>query len=192
MIVQLGTPFAMIGAMIFLREGITPVKIAGVIISLAGMVVLSGSPTLNSFNGVIILLMSALGWAITNILIKQDRSLSPGAMSGWMSLFALPLTAVMSLMFEKNQLVAIQHASWHAWFALYSAIICSVLAYSLWYWLLRKYEVNRIVPFTLLSPAMAIILGVMINGDSLNNLKFFGSTLIILACVSGDGHTGYV
>ena len=181
MIVQLGTPFAMIGAVIFLREGITPVKFAGVIISLTGMVVLSGSPTLSSYKGVIILLFSALGWAISNILIKHDRSLSSAAMSGWMSLFALPLTAMMSLLFEKNQLVAIHHASWHAWFAIiYSAVVCSVLAYSLWYWLLRKYEVNIIIPFTLLSPAMAITLGVMFNGDSLNWFKAIGSLLIIL------------
>lgn len=184
MIVQLGTPFSMIGAVIFLREGVTPVKFAGVLISLTGMVVLSGSPTLSSYKGVIILLFSALGWAISNILIKHDRSLTSAAMSGWMSLFALPLTAMMSLIFEKNQLVAIQHASWHAWFAiLYSAVVCSVLAYSLWYWLLRKYEVNIIVPFTLLSPAMAIILGIMFNGDSLDIFKSLGSTLIIFGAL---------
>nr|WP_217434767.1 EamA family transporter [Citrobacter freundii] len=180
MIVQLGTPFAMIGAILFLKERITLLKATGVLISLVGMAVLTGSPTLRSVEGIVLLLLSALGWAITNLLIKKDNSLSASAMTGWMSLFAFPLTGVMSLLFEEHQLSALQHASWHGWFALiYSALICSVLAYTLWYWLLRRYPVNSIIPVTLLSPVMAILFGVVINGDTLNIYKLCGSVLIV-------------
>jgi O-acetylserine/cysteine efflux transporter len=180
MVVQLGTPFAMFGAVIFLKERISIVNISGLVLSLAGMVVLSGSPTLSSFKGIAILLVSAMGWAITNILIKGDKTLSTYAMTGWMSLFSLPLTSGMSLYLEKNQLTDIYNSSWHLWFSLiYSALICSVLSYSLWYWLLRKYEVNKIVPFTLLSPVIAVFLGIIINGDGLNEFKAMGSLMII-------------
>lgn len=180
MVVQLGTPFAMFGAVIFLKERISIVNISGLVLSLAGMVVLSGSPTLSSFKGIAILLVSAMGWAITNILIKSDKTLSPYAMTGWMSLFSLPFTCGMSLYLESNQLTDIYNSSWHLWFSLiYSSLVCSVLAYSLWYWLLRKYEVNKIVPFTLLSPVIAVFLGIIINGEGLNEFKVMGSLMII-------------
>lgn len=179
-IVQLGTPFAMILAVLFLGEKISLLKVAGVIISLSGMVFLSGSPSLNSIKGLIILLLSALGWAITNILIKQNDGLKPGAIAGWISLFSIPLVGLMSLLFENHQLQALAHASWKGWFAIwYSAILCSVIAYSLWYWLLKLYPVNKIIPFTLLSPALAIIFGVLFAGDQLDIYKIGGALLII-------------
>ena len=180
MIVQLGTPFAMLGAVVFLREKLYLINIFGLLLSLAGMIVLSGSPTLSSVKGIVILLVSALGWAITNLLIKNDSKLSPYTMTGWVSLFSFPVTSCMSLYFEKNQLTDIHNASWHLWLSLlYSALVCSVLAYSLWGGLLRKYDVNKIIPYTLLSPVFALLLGITIDNDEINILKCSGSIMII-------------
>lgn len=181
MIVQLGTPFAMLGAVLFLKESITLAKAFGVVVSLVGMVVLSGSPTLQSWKGIILLLLSALGWASTNVLIKKNQGISPLAMTGWMSLFAFPVTSAISFFTEVGQWHALEQASWHAWFSLlYSALVCSVLAYSFWYWLMRRYPVNNLIPFTLLSPVMAIGFGMLVNGDGLNSFKLYGSLMIVV------------
>lgn len=180
LIVQLGTPLAMLLSVFLLKERLNFLQSAGIVISLGGMLILSGSPTLGSWKGVLILLTSALGWALTNITVKQEEDLHPLTMAGWMSLLAIPIVGTMSGIFESHQIESLLHATWRGWFAvLYSAIICSIISYSLWYALLKKYSVNQIIPFSLLSPVFAVLMGAVIMGDSLNMWKVLGTVTIV-------------
>lgn len=179
-IVQLGTPMAMLLTASIFKERLSLLQIAGIVISLAGMFVLTGSPTLGSSRGILILLTSAFGWALTNVKVKSITDLDPLTMAGWMSLIAIPLVGLMSFLFESNQLLALQHVSWKGTFAvLYSAVICSIIAYSLWYSLLKKYPANQIIPFSLLSPVFAVVMGAVFMGDSLNFWKTSGALTIV-------------
>ncbi|MEE3649940.1 MULTISPECIES: DMT family transporter [unclassified Brenneria] len=179
-LVQLGTPFAMIIAALFLNEKLRLVQCLGIAVSLSGAVVISGSPTAASWSAVILLLISAMGWAVSNIIVKSSVNIHPVTMAGWMSFFAIPLVGLASLVFETDQIGALADASWRGWFAVfYSAIGASLVAYSLWYWLLKRYPVNQIIPFSLLSPVFAIGMGVVLMGDSLNAYKLAGAVLVI-------------
>ncbi len=180
-IVQLGTPFAMLLAMIILKEKLTLVQLLGIIISLCGVVVLTGSPTLPSWWVLCLLLISATGWAISNMIVKKSPPINPLTMTGWLSFLALPLVGSASLLEESHQLYALLHASWRGWFAiLYSAIASSIVAYSLWYSMLQKYNVNLIMPYSLLTPVLAVIMGVVILGDSMNVFKIVGACMVIM------------
>ncbi|MEC5341310.1 EamA family transporter [Brenneria populi] len=179
-IVQLGTPFAMILAAICHQEKLGVMQTGGILLSLAGMGVLCGSPTLGNWLGGVLLLVSAMGWAITNITVRRVSSIHPVTMAGWTSLLAIPMVAITSWLFESHQAAAIAHASWRGWFAvLYSAIVCSIVSYSLWYGLLRQYPVNQIIPWSLLSPVFALLMGVTVLGDSLNPWKVSGAAIIV-------------
>ncbi|RLM26382.1 multidrug DMT transporter permease [Brenneria alni] len=179
-IVQLGTPLAMILAAICYHERLNARQMSGIVLSLAGLAVLCGSPTLNSWLGGLILLISALGWAVTNVIVRRVSAIHPVTMAGWMSLLAIPIVGIMSWLFESHQLTAMTHASWRGWFAvLYSAIVCSVVAYSLWYGLLRQYPVNQIIPWSLLSPVFALLMGAVVLGDSLNPWKVTGAAIVV-------------
>ncbi len=102
-------------------------------------------------------------------------------MTGWISFLAVPIVGLASLLLESDQLTAITHASWRGWFGiLYSAICSSIVAYSLWYGLLKKYNVNLIMPYSLLTPVLAVIMGVLVLGDSMNLFKLTGALLVIL------------
>lgn len=54
-----------------------------------------------------------------------------------------------------------------------------MVAYSLWYALLKKYNVNLIMPYSLLTPVLAVVMGVLVLGDSMNMFKIIGSLLVI-------------
>lgn len=179
-LVQLGTPFAMIMAAVFLKESLRVVQMVGIVVSLSGVFVLAGSPSASSSTAFILLLISATGWALTNIIVKRSVAIHPLTMAGWLSFFALPIVGLASWLFESHQFYALSHASWKGWFGVfYSAIGSSVIAYSLWYWLLKKYPVNMIMPYSLLSPVFAIFMGAYFLGDSLNAYKMTGAALII-------------
>lgn len=179
-LVQLGTPFAMIMAVFFLHEKLRIVQVIGIALSFLGVFYLSGSPSSSSWLALVLLITSALGWAVTNIVVKCSPSIVPLTMAGWMSFLAIPIVGFSSFLIEHDQFTMLMNASWKGWFAVfYSAIASSVIAYSLWYWLLRLYPVNKVIPYSLLNPVLAIFLGAAILGDSLNSYKLIGSALII-------------
>lgn len=179
-VVQLGTPFAMIMAAIVLQEKLSFMQIIGIVISLSGVFFLAGSPSSASMLAMVLLLTSAIGWALTNIIVKCSTPIGPLIMAGWLSFLSIPLVALASAIFETGQFAAIEHTSWRGWLGvLYSAIGSSIIAYSLWYWLLKNYPVNKIMPYSLLSPVFAVLFGALFLGDSLNIWKMSGASLIV-------------
>lgn len=179
-VVQLGTPFAMIMAVVVLKEKLSFIQVMGIAISLSGVFFLAGSPSSASMLAIALLLISATGWALTNIIVKCSVPIPPLTMAGWISFLAIPLVALTSFKFETGQFAAIGNASWRGWFGiLYSAIGSSVVAYSLWYWLLKKYPVNKIMPYSLLSPVFAVFFGALFLGESLNIWKMSGAMCIV-------------
>jgi O-acetylserine/cysteine efflux transporter len=180
-IVQLGTPIAMLLAMVILKEKLRLVQLLGITISLSGVVVLAGSPTIPNWWVLVMLLLSAFGWAISNMIVKKSPPISPLTLTGWLSFFAIPLVGLASWMTESDQLHLLLHSSWRGWFGiLFSAIGSSIVAYSLWYSLLKHYNVNLIMPYSLLTPVLAVIMGVVVLGDSMNSYKAIGGLLVIV------------
>nr|WP_218927987.1 EamA family transporter [Halomonas zhaodongensis] len=180
LLVQMGTPFATLLAVVFLKEKLGAKRIAGLLLSFAGVAVLAGGPTLPSPLPLTILLLSAFGWAVSQLLIKRGPSIAPLALAGWVALFAIPQVALGSWLFETGQWQAIQQASWRGWAAMsYTAVMSSIVAYGIWYALLRRHPVNRVVPMTLLVPVLAVGLGALLMGDSLGIHKLLGGGLVV-------------
>ncbi|MDI5987149.1 EamA family transporter [Halomonas sp. M4R5S39] len=180
LLVQMGTPFATLLAVFFLRERLGPKRLIGLALSFAGVVVLAGGPTLPSPLPLALLLLSALGWAVSQLLIKRGPNLAPLALAGWVALFAVPQVALGSLLFEGDHLEAMRQAGWAGWGAVgYTAVMSSIVAYGLWYGLLHRHPVNRVVPMTLLVPVLAVLLGVLLLGDTLGIHKLAGGGLVV-------------
>ncbi|APE30244.1 EamA family transporter [Halomonas aestuarii] len=180
LLVQMGTPFATLLAVVFLKERLGPRRLVGLALSFAGVAVLAGGPTLPSPLPTALLLASALGWAISQLLIKRGPPVPPLALAGWIALFATPQVALGSWWFEQGQWQALGTAGWAGWGAVfYTAVMSSIVAYGLWYGLLRRHPVNRVVPLTLLMPVLAVLLGVVVLGDSLGVHKLAGGGLVI-------------
>ncbi|MBZ5486069.1 EamA family transporter [Halomonas aquamarina] len=180
LLVQMGTPFATLLAVIFLKEKLGAKRLAGLLLSFAGVVVLAGGPTLPSPLPLGILLMSAFGWAVSQLLIKRGPAIAPLALAGWVALLAVPQVALGSWLFENGQWQALSEASWAGWGAVfYTAVMSSIVAYGIWYALLRRHPVNRVVPMTLLVPVLAVGLGALLMGDTLGFHKLMGGGLVV-------------
>lgn len=180
-LVQMGTPFATLLAAIFLKERLDLRRWLGLILSLAGVVVLAGGPSLPALLPMLLLLASALLWATSNLIIKVAPRIPPLTLTGWVALLAVPQVAMESWLFESGQLEALAGAGWIGWGAVfYTAVMSSILAYSLWYWLLQKHTVSQVVPLTLLIPVFAVLLGIWLLGDPLGLNKLAGGIMVIL------------
>ena len=87
---------------------------------------------------------------------------------------------LISMLFETGQMDAVQNASLVGWSALvYTAIMSSVVAHSAFYYLLQRYPVSQVAPYSLLSSVFAVIGGVLILGDQLTLPLMIGAILIL-------------
>ncbi len=55
----------------------------------------------------------------------------------------------------------------------------SIVAYGIWYALLRRYPVNRVVPMTLLVPVLSVGLGALLMDDHLGVHTLTGGGLVV-------------
>lgn len=181
-IVQFGTPFSIFLATLILNERLNILQILGIIISFIGILVLIGSPNITHWLGVVALLGSAIGWATSNIIIKKlSTVIPPLTIIGWISFLSMPFVGISSFIFESEQLTLLANASWKDLFTiLYTGIVSSIIAYALWYYILSKYQMNDVMPYSLLTPIFAILMSVIILGDNLNVFKIIGATLVLL------------
>ena len=61
----------MLLAWVILKESLSFIQLFGIAISLSGVAVLTGSPTIPSWWVLALLLTSAVGWAISNLIVKK-------------------------------------------------------------------------------------------------------------------------
>jgi O-acetylserine/cysteine efflux transporter len=74
--------------------------------------------------------------------------------------------------------------TWQSWGALlYQAIVIAIFSYMIWYYMMRRYPVNQIMPFTLLLPAIGVAAGAILLDEPISLQIVLGG----LATVAGVG-----
>lgn len=179
--IQLSVPFSAALAALVFGERLGWKRAGGMVLAFSGVAFLAGEPTRFALWPFLLVVSGAFAWAASNVIIKTLGSIPPVVMNGWMSLLAAPQLALLSLVLETDQAAALAAADWRGWAALAFTVVCaSMIAYSLWYHLLSRYELNRVVPFTLLAPVIGIGGGILVLGEPLSFQKGVGGILTII------------
>jgi O-acetylserine/cysteine efflux transporter len=88
---------------------------------------------------------------------------------------------VSSLMLEKGHLNALKHATIVGWgTVVYMGIVMTTLGYAAWYHLLKKYDVNQVMPFLLLLPVSSIFGAVLFLGERPDIRTLIGGVFIVV------------
>ena len=67
------------------------------------------------------------------------------------------------------------------WGALvYAAVLSSLFAHTVYFFLVQRYPVTSIAPLTVLSPVFSVIFGVLLLGDALTPRITLGGVLMLL------------
>lgn len=177
---QLVVPFSVLLGIFVLKERPGPRRIFGIVLALAGVVVVAGEPQATPPLGIILMAGSAACSALGNLFLKRLTQLPPLGVVGWMSLFATPQLVVLSLLLETNQVEAVLAASERVWWSLgYTVLAASIIAHSLWAGLVRRHELSRIVPFALLAPITSVVCAILFLGEPLTLLKIIGGGITL-------------
>lgn len=180
-LIQLQVPFSALLAYLLYRERLGWKRALGMLLAFSGVVLLAGEPSRPAPWAIALILVSAAGFALSTVVIKRLGPLPPLTMVGWMSLIGVPQLFLLSAIFEHDQWETIADAGWKGWGAVvYTALAASILAHSLWYVLVRRLEMNVIVPFSLLAPTIGVFSGVLLLGEPFGWHKAVGGSLTLI------------
>lgn len=179
--IQLQVPFASLLAALAFGDKLGWRRALGMAIAFAGVAVIAGEPRLaGNYGHLALVLGAAMIWAVSNIQVKRLHELSGWTVSAWLSLFATPQLLLASFLLEDGQRAALTGLGWAGAFAVvYQALAVMILGYGLWYWLLKRYEVNQAMPFTLLVPLVGVAAGVLVLGEPLTPALLLGGALTV-------------
>jgi O-acetylserine/cysteine efflux transporter len=97
-----------------------------------------------------------------------------------MAILATPQLFILSAVLETGQWHAVLTAGGREWGAvLFAGLGSTVIGYGLWYYLVARYKVSRIVPFGLLTPAIGVASGVLLLGEILTWQKIVGGLITV-------------
>jgi len=164
-------------------EQMTPVKIFGVVIGVAGVgVVFSNQLSVagpRALAGCAALVLGSACAAAANVMVKKHgKNLDPAMLAGGQMFFGLIPLLLIGVPLEGNPLNF--HWTGMAFVALfYLAIVGSVMAFLLYYWLVQHMDVTKTMLVALVTPVIAVTLGVLVLHEELNWRTFAGGAMIM-------------
>ena len=170
--------FTVVFAAIVLRERPTPRQIAGMALALAGLLLIAGTTGADlTAIGFVLTLGSAVSWGIGNIFLKRIGRTAQLDLMVWLSVVVpLPALAVSALVDGPASIArVVSTAAWGGWLAaLYLGLVGTVLAYTLWARLLRRYAAAMVAPFALLVPFVGGLASAVVFGERFGPLRLIG------------------
>jgi len=157
--VQVQVPFAALIAALFYNDPLGWRRALGMTLAIAGLFVVAGAPRLEGqLLPFLLVVLSAIIWAITNIQAKHLRDVSAATITAYVALFGVPQMLATSLLLEDGQIEALSRLTLQAILAvLYLSVVVTILGYAVWYRMVQRYPINTVMPFTLLIPIIGVV-----------------------------------
>lgn len=164
-------------------ERMTPAKIFGVVMGVAGVGVIFSNQLSVAGSGALAgsaaLVLSSVCAAYSNVLVKaRGQHLNPAILAaGQMLCGFLPLLLIgipregnpLNFRWTPMAIVAL----------LYLAIVGSVTAFLLYYWLVRNMDVTKTMLIALVTPVVAVTLGMLVLNEKLDWRTVAGGAMIM-------------
>lgn len=176
--------FATLGlAAVLLRERISVIQVAGAVVAAAGFVLVAlhlGGEV--SIAGLICVLLAAVSWAIANVTSRRLGPVNPLALVAWGGLVVPLPMGLASLLFEGPAVIwqSLAEAGHVTWLSVaYTVYLSTLVAYSIWSWLLSRHPASVVTPFALLVPVFGLLSSAWLLGESLAVWKLQAAALVI-------------
>ncbi len=184
LIMQMQVFFSMFFAVLFLGEELHVWQIAGALVSFMGIGIVALHLDKNvSLLGFICLLSGAATWGVGNLIIKRISKVNMISMVVWGCFVScIPMTILSFIVDGPSRIVeSYHHLTWVGLSSLlYIVYISTWVGYGVWNWLLSRYPISVIVPFTLLVPVVGVMSAMVILGESFQFWKAAAGLLVIL------------
>ena len=182
LLIQLEVPFGIIIAFFLLKEIPTIKNIVGLVIAFVGVFILTGAPNLEGkYIGVLLTLSGAFTWALGAVMAKPlSKKIGAFALMTWLCVFSGPMLLIVSLVFDGNPIPYFLSANLNSWLTVFFlGFFMQPVGYAAWYYVLRRYPVNKVMPVLLILPVTGLITSIFSLGEDPPKQVFLGGLVII-------------
>lgn len=159
-------------------------RLLGAVLALAGVAIICAKlldfQGIMAFWGGVAIVVGAASTAYANVLIKaRGTQFAPAVIAAWQMIFALVPLIILGLWSEGNPF----HFHWSKTAVsclLYLAIVGSVFAFLMFYWLMHRVAVTNLLTISLITPPLAVALGWWLAGETLSPWALFGAAFVLL------------
>ena len=182
LLVMLEVPFGIIIAFFLLKEIPTVKNIIGLIIAFIGVFILTGAPNLEGkYIGVLLVLSGAFTWSLGAVMAKPlSKKIGAFALMTWLCVFSGPMLLLVSLFFDGNPISYFISANFYSWLTvIFLGFFMQPIGYAAWYYVLKKYPVNKVMPVLLIPPVTGLVTSIFLLGEDPPKQVFLGGLVII-------------
>ena len=178
---QLAIPFGVLLSGLMLGEKISQKKWVLVFCAFFGIVIIFFDPELaNNFLGLFYAGLMALFFGLAQVYSRQLKSLDVSLTNAFTGLFGFIILLILSYFLEGDTILNIKSISNNTWaYISYQAIIVSLGAHLLMFYLYKFYTVGQIFPSYSLFPIFGIGLSFLIFGEIPTLLFLIGSIIVL-------------
>jgi O-acetylserine/cysteine efflux transporter len=180
---QLWVPFTALAAWVILGEAMGRLQIAGLMIAFGGIVWMTLAPgAQGDVPGILVGMLASVAWAMGTIMVRQLDGIKPLKLQGITALISAPLLLGLAFMTEPDILPKAAAAPVMVWGAVaWAAVLSTMGATAVMFWLVQRREPARIMPYFLTTPLVSSGLSVGLLGEHITLQVAMGG----LATLSG-------
>ena len=178
---QLAIPFGILASAFILNENISAKKWLLIFGAFIGILIIFFDPkSVDNFLGLFFASLMALSFAFAQVFSRQLRDLDVSLTNAFTGLFGFVVLLIVSYFIEGETLATILSVSLNSWILIsYQAIVVSLGAHLLMFYLYKFYTVGQIFPSYSLFPIFGIALSFIIFGEVPTIMFILGGIIVI-------------
>ena len=182
---QLAIPFGIIASALMLNENISKNKWILIFTSFIGIFIIFFDPQFaNNYIGLFFASLMALFFGLAQVYSRQLKELDVSMINASTGLFGFIILMIISSFIEGNLFININSIEKESWLLIsYQAIIVSLCAHLLMFYLYKFYTVGKIFPFYSLFPIFGILLSYLTFGEIPSILFVLGGIIVISSVI---------
>ena len=178
---QLAIPFGILASAYILNENISSKKWVLIFTSFIGVMIIFFDPKLvDNFLGLFFASLMALSFAFAQVFSRKLRDLDISLTNAFTGLFGFVILLIVSYIIEGDTIQTIKSITLSSWVLIsYQAIVVSLGAHLLMFYLYKFYTIGQIFPSYSLFPIFGIALSFLIFGEVPTILFILGGIIVI-------------
>lgn len=174
---------AVMAAFLLQESSLSPGKILGTLLGITGLIVIFGADINGhaiAWQGIAAMLTAVVIHSGSTVWVKRlDVSYPALVVTTGGLLVSAPLYVLTWLLMDGH--FPLQFNLRNSSALIYLGVFGSVLGFSLYYYILKRLEANRVALIPLITPVIALVIGQTLNGEVVSLHVWFGAAFIILA-----------
>ena len=154
---------------------------AAVGLSFGGVLVLGFDPlVLANPASLSMMLVSAFFLALGTVLMRGLGGVTRYGMQAWTAVIGVGPLLGLSLWLEPGGFASLTSLGWVPWFGIaYAAVAASLVGHGIYYSLIQRHPVAKVMPWLLLTPLLAMGLGIAFYGDKPGPKLWIGGAMVL-------------